>query len=52
MQNLIRELRASAGLSVGWKSPFGPIQIDFGIPVVKTSYDRPQILHFTAGTGF
>jgi len=44
--------RASAGLSVGWKSPFGPIQLDFGIPVVKTSYDRPQILHFTAGTGF
>jgi outer membrane protein insertion porin family len=45
-------LRASAGLSIGWKSPFGPIQIDLGIPFVKTSYDRPQILHFTAGTGF
>ena len=45
-------LRASAGLSIGWKSPFGPIQIDLGIPLVKTDYDRPQIIHFTAGTGF
>jgi outer membrane protein insertion porin family len=43
--------RASAGLSIGWKSPFGPIQIDLGIPIVKTSYDRPQIIHFSAGTG-
>jgi outer membrane protein insertion porin family len=44
--------RASAGLSFGWKSPFGPLQIDLGLPIVKTSYDRPQILHFSAGTGF
>ncbi len=45
-------LRASGGLSIGWKSPFGPIQVDLGMPFLKTSYDRPQILHFTAGTGF
>jgi len=44
--------RASAGLSFGWRSPFGPLQIDLGIPYVKTGYDRPQILHFSAGTGF
>jgi outer membrane protein insertion porin family len=44
--------RASAGLSFGWRSPFGPLQIDLGLPYVKTSYDRPQILHFSAGTGF
>ena len=44
--------RASAGLSFGWRSPFGPLQIDLGVPYVKTSYDRPQILHFSAGTGF
>jgi outer membrane protein insertion porin family len=44
--------RASAGLSVQWKSPFGPVQIDIGIPYIKTKYDRPQILHFTGGTGF
>jgi len=44
--------RASAGISVQWKSPFGPVQIDLGLPYVKTKYDRPQILHFTGGTGF
>jgi outer membrane protein insertion porin family len=44
--------RASAGISLGWRSPFGPLQIDLGLPYVKTYYDRPQILHFSAGTGF
>ena len=44
--------RASAGLSFGWRSPFGPLQIDVGVPFVKTKYDRPQLLHFSAGTGF
>jgi outer membrane protein insertion porin family len=44
--------RGSAGLSFGWKSPFGPLQIDLSLPYAKTSYDRPQILHFSAGTGF
>jgi outer membrane protein insertion porin family len=44
--------RMSAGLSVGWKSPFGPVQVDLGVPIIKTDYDRPQFFHFTAGTGF
>jgi outer membrane protein insertion porin family len=45
-------LRASAGLSIGWKSPFGPVQVDLGVPFLKTDYDRPQLIHFTAGTGY
>ena len=45
-------LRASAGLSVGWKSPFGPLEIDLGMPFIKTDYDRPQIIHFSTATGF
>ncbi|HXL99315.1 MAG TPA: outer membrane protein assembly factor BamA [Rhizomicrobium sp.] len=44
-------LRVSAGLAVGWKSPFGPVEIDFGIPVVRQSYDKTQIIRFSAGTG-
>ena len=44
--------RASAGLSFGWRSPFGPLQVDIAVPYAKASYDRPQILHFSAGTGF
>jgi outer membrane protein insertion porin family len=44
-------MRASAGLAVAWKSPFGPITIDFGIPFLKTNYDRSQLIYFSAGTG-
>ncbi|HEX3653309.1 MAG TPA: outer membrane protein assembly factor BamA [Rhizomicrobium sp.] len=44
--------RASAGIAIGWKSPFGPLEVDFGLPFVKTSYDKSQIIRFSAGTGF
>ena len=44
--------RATAGISVQWKSPFGTVQIDLGIPYIKTSYDRPQIIHFSTATGY
>ncbi|MBV9332222.1 MAG: outer membrane protein assembly factor BamA, partial [Alphaproteobacteria bacterium] len=43
--------RASAGIGIGWKSPFGPIQVDIGLPLIKTRYDRPELIHFSAGTG-
>ena len=33
-------LRVSAGLAVAWKSPFGPVQIDLSMPIVKQPYDR------------
>jgi outer membrane protein insertion porin family len=44
--------RASAGVSVQWNSPFGPLNIDLGVPIVKAPYDREQIIHFSTGTGF
>jgi outer membrane protein insertion porin family len=44
-------MRASAGLAVAWKSPFGPITIDLGVPFLKTNYDRTQLIYFSAGTG-
>ena len=43
--------RASAGISIGWKSPFGPVQIDLGVPIVKAPYDKSQVIRFSAGTG-
>ncbi|MGH6876080.1 MAG: outer membrane protein assembly factor BamA [Rhizomicrobium sp.] len=43
--------RASAGIGVNWKSPFGPIQISFALPYVRESYDKSQIIYFSAGTG-
>jgi outer membrane protein insertion porin family len=44
-------LRVSAGISIKWKSPFGPVQIDLGVPLVKASYDKTEFIHFSAGTG-
>ena len=44
-------VRASAGVAVSWKSPFGPITIDLGVPFLKTTYDKSQIIYFSAGTG-
>ena len=44
--------RGSAGISVSWKSPFGPVQIDLGLPYVKAPYDRAQIIHFSTATGY
>jgi outer membrane protein insertion porin family len=44
-------IRVSAGLAVSWKSPFGPVQIDLGLPMVKQSYDKSQTIYFSAGTG-
>ncbi len=45
-------LRASVGITLRWKSPFGPVQIDIGYPIVKQPYDKIQSLNFNAGTTF
>ncbi len=43
--------RMSVGLSVGWKSPFGPVEIDFGVPIIKAPYDQTQNILFSTQTG-
>lgn len=43
--------RMSAGIAIGWKSPFGPVEIDLGLPIVRESYDKSQVIRFSAGTG-
>ncbi len=45
-------LRASAGLSVGWDSPFGPIQFDFAQILRKEEYDRTETFRFSTRTRF
>jgi len=45
-------IRASAGLTFGWKSPFGPIQVDLGQAILKEDYDKTQIFRFGATTKF
>ncbi|MEJ1993940.1 MAG: outer membrane protein assembly factor BamA [Limibacillus sp.] len=45
-------LRATAGVGFSWNSPFGPLVIDFGIPVIKEDYDQDELLYFSLGTRF
>jgi outer membrane protein insertion porin family len=45
-------LRASAGLSVFWDSPFGPIRFDFAQILRKEEYDRTESFRFSTSTQF
>ena len=45
-------VRLSAGASIIWNSPFGPLRFDFAYPLLKNSYDRTQFFQFGGGTHF
>jgi outer membrane protein insertion porin family len=45
-------LRASAGLSVFWDSPFGPIRFDFSQILRREDYDRTETFRFSTSTSF
>jgi outer membrane protein insertion porin family len=45
-------VRVSAGFGVGWASPFGPIAVDLGVPLVKESFDKREIIRVNFGTRF
>ena len=45
-------LRATAGLSVRWKSPMGPIQFDFSQILKREAYDRTELFRFSTATRF
>ena len=45
-------LRASAGLSIFWDSPFGPVRFDFAQAFMREDYDRAEFFRFSTRTGF
>ncbi|MEO5335567.1 MAG: outer membrane protein assembly factor BamA [Magnetospirillum sp. WYHS-4] len=45
-------IRAAIGAGVTWASPMGPIGIDFGIPILKESFDKTESFRFQFGTKF
>ncbi|MBI1366398.1 MAG: outer membrane protein assembly factor BamA [Alphaproteobacteria bacterium] len=45
-------LRVSAGVTVSWDSPFGPIRFDLARVIKKEFYDRTESFRFSAGTSF
>jgi len=47
-----RVLRASAGISIGWRSPLGPIQFDISKVLAEDYYDRTETFRFSTSTRF
>jgi outer membrane protein insertion porin family len=45
-------LRASAGLSIFWRSPMGPIRFDFSQVLAKEPYDKTETFRFSTSTRF
>jgi outer membrane protein insertion porin family len=45
-------LRASAGLSLLWNSPLGPLRADYAFPLMKEKYDVIERFRFGASTKF
>ena len=45
-------LRASAGIGLTWRSPFGPIAIDLARPYLEETFDETEVFRFSFGTRF
>jgi len=45
-------LRASAGVSIFWRSPMGPIRFDFSRVLAKEDYDKTETFRFSTSTRF
>ena len=45
-------LRASAGVTVYWKSPMGPLRFDLSQIIKRESYDRTELFQFRTSTRF
>lgn len=44
--------RASVGVGIAWASPFGPLRVDYAIPVVKQDGDEVQEFSFGMSSRF
>ena len=47
-----RLIRVSAGGSLIWASPLGPIRMDLAYPIIKGKYDQLMLFNFSGGTTF
>ncbi|HXV29399.1 MAG TPA: outer membrane protein assembly factor BamA, partial [Sinorhizobium sp.] len=45
-------LRASVGVSLIWASPFGPLRVDYAVPVAKEDFDKVQNFKFGINSSF
>jgi outer membrane protein insertion porin family len=44
--------RVGTGVGLSWKTPFGLLNIDVAVPVLKQKYDKSQLIRFGFGTRF
>ncbi|SBV95641.1 Outer membrane protein assembly factor BamA [uncultured Alphaproteobacteria bacterium] len=44
--------RVSAGFGFIWRSPMGPMNLNFGFPLAKESFDETEAIQFNFGTRF
>lgn len=44
--------RVTAGVSIYWQSPFGPVRVDLSQAILKEDYDKTEAFRFSAGTRF
>jgi len=45
-------IRLSTGIGASWKSPFGPIRVDLGFPVIRETYDKVNVFRVGFGSKF
>ncbi len=48
----LRELREVAGLGVRYRSPFGPLRLDWGFKLDRLAGESLHELHFGVGYAF
>ncbi len=44
--------RVGTGFGISWKTPFGLLNVDLAVPVLKQKYDKSQLIRFGFGTRF
>ena len=47
-----KSLRASVGFGLSWRSPFGPILIDFAKALLKEDFDKTEVFRLEFGVKF
>jgi outer membrane protein insertion porin family len=45
-------MRVSTGFGIQWISPFGPIRVDYAVPIQKEFFDKTENFRFSFGTRF
>jgi outer membrane protein insertion porin family len=44
--------RVAIGTGITWLSPFGPLGVDIGYPIIKEDFDQTELLRVNFGTRF